>query len=223
MLAPIGNQIDLTGLGIAPPQAERKDELGQEEFLHLMVTQLENQDPFKPLESGEFLGQLAQFGTVSGLAGLQTKFDQLAGALVSNQALQAAGLVGRSVLAASGAAAIGAGEGLSGAIELPESSTDVRVQIRDALGQVVRELDLGTQSAGLVRFEWDGADAGGEPAPAGSYGIAAQYRAGNETEAADVLLSAPVDSVLMDASGFRVQLRGIGELPFTAVREISSL
>lgn len=222
MFSPIGNQLDLGGMGLAPAPAERKEELGQEEFLHLMVTQLENQDPFKPLESGEFLGQLAQFGTVSGLAELQTAFGNLAGSLVSNQALQAAGLVGRTALAASDAAVVDAGAGLSGAVELPEASTNVRVQIRDADDQVVQELDLGTRGAGLVRFAWDGTTAGGDAAPAGHYTVTAQYLANNEAQAADVFISAPVDSVLVDKSGFRVQLRGIGELPFTAVREISS-
>ena len=70
--------IDSLGLGFSVPKTERKGDLGQEDFLHLMLTQLKNQDPFKPMESGEFLGQLAQFGTVQGLAGLQTSFDGLA-------------------------------------------------------------------------------------------------------------------------------------------------
>ena len=89
----------LSGLRLEVPQAAREGDLGQEDFLHLMLTQLKNQDPFKPMESGEFLGQLAQFGTVQGLAGLQTSFDSLSSSLVSNQALQASSLVGRSALA----------------------------------------------------------------------------------------------------------------------------
>ena len=92
------NGVDLAQLGLTQPKAEKKKELGQEAFLNLMITQLKNQDPFKPLDSGEFLGQLAQFGTVSGLQDLQTKFDSLSSALVSNQALQAASLVGHTAL-----------------------------------------------------------------------------------------------------------------------------
>src|SRR5687768_6194672 len=88
----------LGGLGLGVPQAAAKGDLGQEDFLQLMLTQLKNQDPFKPMESGEFLGQIAQFGTVQGLAGLQTSFDSLSASLVSNQALQASALVGRSAL-----------------------------------------------------------------------------------------------------------------------------
>jgi len=213
--------LDFSGLGLAAQQPAKKEELGQEAFLNLMVTQLKNQDPFKPMESGEFLGQLAQFGTVSGLAGLQTSFNDLAGSLVSNQALQAASLVGRSALVASSRLTLEKGAApISGAVDLPEPANAVRIQISDAKGQVVRQLDLGAQSAGLARFSWDGHSADGGDAPPGTYKITAAYQAGNQTSAADTLVTAPVESVVFGATGFTVQLRGVGDVPFSAVREI---
>ncbi|HZF29186.1 MAG TPA: flagellar hook assembly protein FlgD [Gammaproteobacteria bacterium] len=214
------NGLDLGQLGLSPPQAEKKKELGQDEFLNLMVTQLKNQDPFKPLESGEFLGQLAQFGTVSGLAGIQKSFDGLAGSLVSNQALQAAGLVGRTALVESDRGAIAAGGSLDGAVDVPASTGGVGIEIRNAAGQVVRHLQLGPQPAGLTRFHWDGLDDSGAPAAAGGYQLVAGYQKDNTAAAATTLVDAPVDSVVFGADGFTVQLRGIGDLPFSAVREI---
>jgi len=193
--------------------------LGQEDFLHLMVTQLKNQDPFKPLESGEFLGQLAQFGTVSGLAGLQTSFDSLASSLVSNQALQASALVGRSALAATSTRAVAAGETVTGAVDLPAASGAVSITVRDATGQPVRTLNIGAQPAGLASFAWDGL-IDGDAAPAGRYSFSAAYQSGTNSVAADTLLRAQIDSVLLGANGFSVELRGIGEVPFATVREI---
>jgi flagellar basal-body rod modification protein FlgD len=223
MVDSIGSGLDLSGLGLAPAQAAKKDELGQEEFLNLMVTQLKNQDPFKPLESGEFLGQLAQFGTVSGLAELKTSFSELAGSLVSNQALQAASLVGRNALVASSQLTLDkAGAPISGAVDLPEAGNAVRIQVSDAKGQVVRQLDLGGHGEGLARFTWDGRMADGSEAPPGTYKLAASYQAGNEIAAADTLVTAPVESVVFGPKGFTVQVRGLGELPFSAVREIRS-
>lgn len=219
MTTPIGG-IDYDSLGLTPPAPRAKDQLGQEAFLHLMVKQLENQDPFKPMENGEFLGQLAQFGTVQGLAGLQTSFDSLSSSLVSNQALQASTLVGRSALARTSALGIAAGQTVHGAVDLPASSAAAAVSIRDATGQTVRTLPLGAQPSGLAGFTWDGLDDGGRPVAAGRYSFTGSYLAGTETVAADTLLRAPIDSVLLDAEGFSVELRGIGELPFTAVREI---
>jgi flagellar basal-body rod modification protein FlgD len=220
MTTPIDNST-LSGLGLNVPVADAKKEMGQEDFLHLMVTQLKNQDPFKPLESGEFLGQLAQFGTVQGLAGLQTSFDGLAGSLVSNQALQASALVGRTALVATSSIGVtAAGQPVGGAIELPAASGAAAVVVRDAAGQPIRTLSLGAQPAGLAPFVWDGLTDAGEPAPAGRYSFAAAYRSGTDMVVADTFLSAPIDSVLLGTDGFSVELRGIGEVPFSSVREI---
>ncbi len=212
--------IDALGLDFGVPKTERKSDLGQEDFLHLMLTQLKNQDPFKPMESGEFLGQLAQFGTVQGLAGLQTSFDGLASSLVSNQALQASSLVGRSALVRASALGVVAGQSVAGAVDLESSTSAVSVAIRNERGETVRTLELGAQTEGLAAFTWDGLDGDGDPVPEGRYSFTAVYRAGNESVGADTLLRAPIDSVLLGAGGFSVELRGIGELPFTAVREI---
>jgi len=219
MTTPIDNSA-LSGLGLSVPQTQDKKEMGQEDFLHLMVTQLKNQDPFKPLESGEFLGQLAQFGTVQGLAGLQTSFDGLAGSLVSNQALQASALVGRNALVATSSMAVGAGQAVGGAIEMSAASGAATVVVLDSVGQPVRTLNLGAQPAGLASFAWDGRADSGEPAPAGRYSFRGAYRDGADMVAADTFLSAPIDSVLLGADGFSVDLRGIGEVPFASVRQI---
>jgi flagellar basal-body rod modification protein FlgD len=216
------NGSDLAKLGLTAAPAQKKGDLGQEDFLNLMTTQLKNQDPFKPLDSGEFLGQLAQFGTVSGLAGLQKSFDGLAGSLVSGQALQAATLVGKSALVESSKALLAAGGSVDGAVDLPATTPGLHVEIRDARGQIVRHLELGAREQGLARFSWDGLSDGGVQAPAGLYSIAASYQSDNKSEAAPTLVTAPVDSVVFGADGFTVDVRGLGEMPFKAVREISA-
>jgi flagellar basal-body rod modification protein FlgD len=218
MINPVFNDLGLAAGTTA--RGTDDGELGQEEFLKLMMTQLKNQDPFKPLESGEFLGQIAQFGTVSGLAQLQTSFDSLSQSLVSNQALQAAGLVGRSVLATGGEGFLAADGPLGGAIELPSSSSTVTVQVRDATGQLVREISLGGRPAGRVDFEWDGTMASGQRAAPGRYSIEAQYFDGAETRSAPTSIEAEVESVSFGARGLAVYLRGIGDVPFSAVQQI---
>jgi len=90
----------LQELGLMKPQSARKprNKLGQEDFLKLMTTQMTHQNPLKPMENTQFLTQLAQFGTVNGIQALQKSFADFANAIASDQALQAAGLVGRQVL-----------------------------------------------------------------------------------------------------------------------------
>ena len=75
-------------LGLSAPESQatatnKAEELGLNTFLKLMVTQLNNQDPFKPMENGEFLGQIAQFGSVTGLEKLNQNFESLAASITS--------------------------------------------------------------------------------------------------------------------------------------------
>ncbi len=208
-------------LGLTRLQEEQRSNLGQEDFLELMITQLKNQDPFKPMESGDFLGQIAQFGTVEGLATLNGSFDSLASSLVSNQALQAASLVGRSVLVDSPDGFLVEGGSLGGAADLVRPATDVRIQITDAAGSLVRQIDLGPQNAGLVSFQWSGeTDAGGTAAP-GRYRISAQvFEQGRESSSTSVFVNAHVDSVSFSPQGLNVNLRGLGEIPFGSIKQI---
>jgi flagellar basal-body rod modification protein FlgD len=219
------NTIDDSGvyqaLGLSPTAAPKKDSLGQDEYLKLMVTQLQNQDPFKPMESGDFLGQIAQFGTVSGISDLQKSFSEFSASLYSNQALQASGLVGRTVLAPSGSGDLPPGGVLSGAVDLPASSNAVTVNVYTQNGELVRRIPLGPQASGLAQFQWDGLAQDGTAMPAGKYLISAEAAIDGSNRAVDTLVSASVQSVsLGGAKGLLLNLAGAGTLDFASVRQI---
>ena len=222
MISPLDSSFDPAALGLAIPDAVEKEELGQQEFLQLMMTQLENQDPFKPMESGEFLGQLAQFGTVTGLGELQGSFDSLATSLVSDQALQAASLVGRSVLVESGSTFFSGQSLVEGSVDLPISSSGIQLNISDSSGQLVRQITLGPNPAGQVPFYWGGETDLGFSAPPGIYNLSAQYFDGTDMLNAPTLVNAEVDSVTVGTNGLSIQLRGLGAVPFSAVKEIGN-
>ena len=198
-----------------------RKELGQEQFLELMTTQLQNQDPFKPMESGDFLSQIAQFSTVEGIGDLNDAFSGLSQSLVSNQALQATNLVGREVLAPTGVAALSQGGSIRGNVELPAASGEVVVNVYDQAGQVVRRLELGSQAAGPVAFQWDGLKNDGQFASPGNYFISAEASIDGQFEAVETLLASEVRSVtLSNSGGLLLDLDGIGSLDFSEVRQI---
>ena len=101
----------------------KEKHLGQEDFMELMLAQMNHQDPFKPMENGEFLTQMAQFSAVSGLKDIKDSFKSLSESMQSNQALQAASMVGRRVLVNGTSTELVDGKGISGTVDL-KSATD---------------------------------------------------------------------------------------------------
>lgn len=204
------------------PARGGSDTLGQADFLRLMIAQLQNQDPFKPMENGEFLGQMAQFSTVSGITELQQSVIQNSEILLGNQTLMAASLVGRSALIeADGFDHDGAG-GRSGAVSLPDGVNQAIVRIRNPNGEVVREMVATRGDDGRARFDWDGLDADGQAVGPGLYTVQAQFSSGAQTEDARVLLWGRVESITFaDEGAITLKLRGLGSAVLNQAREIS--
>jgi flagellar basal-body rod modification protein FlgD len=198
-----------------------KNKLGQEAFMELMIAQLRNQDPMKPMENGEFLTQIAQFSQVTGLQELQDSFKSLSESLVSNQALQAASLVGRDVLAPTGLGVLGPGQPIRGSVELPTASAQVTVNIYDNAGQMVRRLELGSQASGEAMYQWDGLRDDGTFAPPGNYLISAEAEFNGRNEAVEALVVNRVNGVTLgNAGSLLLDLAGVGPMDFEQVKQI---
>lgn len=211
-------------LGLGPMQEQKKDsgELGLENFLQLMITQLNNQDPFEPMDNGQFLGQIAQFGTVSGLNQLNEQFTDLAGSLTSGQALQAGNLVGRKVLAPVNVGQLRVGEMVTGEAELGSTASEVTLRVSNQFGQLVREMSLGSQSPGTVSFAWDGLTDDGTYAHPGNYRFDVLATTYEGTHSLGTNIYADVESVSLGSggTGLTLNLRGLGPVSFNNVKQI---
>ncbi len=217
-LAPID---DFQGFGPARQQTSQND-INQSDFLTLMITQFQNQDPFEPMDNGEFLGQLAQFSTVSGIGELNTSFSGLSTSMLDNQALQAAGMVGRTVMAVTDAGYLGESGSVNGAIELLTSAGNVQLDIEDEAGALVKTINLGEQEAGIVDFAWDGTDSSGERVDTGLYTLSARVVRGNEVENAATVIEAEIESITLGqfGEGLTLNLPGGQEMPMSQVYQI---
>lgn len=197
-----------------------KQELGQEEFMHLMVMQLKNQDPFKPLEPEQFLGQLAQFSTVNGIESMRNSLSGLSASLQGSQVLQGANLVGRSVFAAGQVAQLSDSGTISGALGVPAGASNVQVRVIDAGGGLVRTFSVPADGE-LSEFSWDGRDSVGARMPAGRYALEAVASFGGRQESVEMLLRQRVDSVTIDPAGGSLRLNtAAGAVALGDVRRI---
>ncbi|WP_028081894.1 flagellar hook assembly protein FlgD [Solimonas soli] len=207
------------GLGTSSTAGSGGNAMGQDAFLKLLTTQLQNQNPLNPVDNTAFLGQLAQISTVSGIDKLNSSFSGLASSLSSYQSLQAAQLVGHDVLVPSSAGWLGSDGTLDGAVSTG-SGGDVQVDVLDAGGAVVRTLDLGTQSAGVVDFSWDGKNGAGESLPSGAYKLQARLVQGTSETALTTYARGAVQSVQFGSSGLTLDLQGLGAFSLSDVMQI---
>ena len=211
------------GLKTSATVEPKKTTLGQDQFLKLMTTQMTHQDPTKPMQNGEFLSQMAQFGTVSGIQDLQQSFKDFAASISSDQTLQAASLVGRTVSVPSEQGFLKAGGKIKGVVELPADSPNVNLKILDPeTEEVIAVKSLDKQPAGSLPFDWDGMTDKGEFAPQGVYKVRVEASIDGINTALQPELQAHVESVAMGGgkNGLQVNLKGMGAVNFNQIKQI---
>ena len=131
------------------------DTLGQNDFLKLMTTQLQNQDPFAPMDNGDFIAQMAQFSTVTGISEVNASLQKLVNKSDQGRIATAANLLGHSVLVPGNISRPDENGELHGVLDLPQASSMAKIVISDAdTGEELNVMDLGAQAAGLVGFSW---------------------------------------------------------------------
>lgn len=193
--------------------------LNQSDFLRLLSTQLQNQDPTKPMDPSQMLQQIAQISQVQATQSVQSTLTQVAGSLSSQGVAQATGLIGHTVTLAGSSGTLSNGA-LDGAVGVDTSGADVKVQIVDpASGKVVRNLDLGAQNAGLAKFSWNGKADDGSTAPDGLYKIAAVAGSAQASTYIDGKVTGVGSSG--DGSGTYLQIDNSATAPLSQVVQVN--
>ena len=203
-------------------KAAGSNELGKNEFMKLMIAQLENQNPLEPQDNGAFISQLAEFSSLEEMQKISSSVNNFSSQFQSSQALQASAMVGRTVLVPAAESPLSPAGTISGIVDLESSTSALDISIYNASGELVNQFDLGPQAAGTVPFMWDGSNSAGEQMPFDNYTIEAQTAQSGGAEQAATLLSANVNSVsISQGGGISLNLSGMGTIPLDQVREIN--
>ncbi len=201
-------------------RTSNQEELGKTAFLELMIAQIQNQDPLEPAKNEAFIAQLAQFSSVEGIQNLNESMDGLVSSMRAGMTMDAAALVGRNVLAPSNQTVLNGDGGISGTINIDEATTNLKVEVRDGAGVVVRRFELGPQSESELRFDWDGITDAGAPAPQGVYRLSAYTEVDGARSEYEINLPQQVVSVSIDEGGLIANLVGGASVPATQIKEI---
>ncbi len=218
-------------LGAAAKQTQGTSQALSDSFMTLLVTQLKNQDPLKPMENAEMTSQLAQINTVNGIQELNTTLEGITSQIDSGQTLQAAALIGQGVLVPGDRVLVGKGSDDVDAVattpfgvELRSPADEVKITLTSKGGEVVRTFDVGPLGAGVESFTWDGLAGEGEnsaPVAEGEYTVSIEASQGGDPVSVTTLNYAQVGGVVKTDSGPRLDLGAIdGQVGLEDVRQI---
>jgi len=218
-------------LGLSKREPLKKQQLNQDDFMKLMMAQMKNQDPTKPVDNNEFVAQMAQFSAAQGIKEMNDSFHTLATSLQSSQALQASSMVGRQVMIPGNISEMTSTGELRGAVEIPTETEQVIVKIMDNKGQLVKTIELGKHGEGLAAFNWDGVISKGDvnvpgsveqKAKSGKYTLQAEMLVDGKAQAATTYVTDKVNSVSLGKGnqGVTLNLSNTGSKSLADIREI---
>lgn len=189
-----------------------------DQFLQMLVTQMQNQDPLNPMDNAQMTSQIAQLNTVQGINQLNTTMKSLQAGLQSNMNLQAANLIGSTITAPGSQFALTNGASNFG-VDLASSADTVNITIKNQSGNVVRNIAQ-TGNAGVNTIVWDGKDNAGNTLPNGNYSFAVMASAGGKSVDATNLATDVVKSISMSGNSVKLNTGSLGDVALSDVRKV---
>jgi flagellar basal-body rod modification protein FlgD len=186
-------------------------QINESQFLQLISTQLQNQDPLQPTDPSQFLGQLEGLSEVSSLQSMQSTMS-------ASQLSGSANLIGQSILAPGTTATLASGGSIGGAVNAPNGATALTVSIANSSGVPVTSFQVTPAGSGMTGFSWNGTTSSGGTAPAGQYTISVNATVNGATQTVDPMVVSQVQSLTIDPATQQLDLNTTsGTVPLSSV------
>lgn len=193
-------------MGNTPQYVNEKSVLGKEDFLKLLVAQLQHQDPLNPMDSAEFTAQLAQFSSLEQQRNINENLASLISIHKEARLLEVAGLTGKNVLASTNEIVLEDSGQVTLGFELPRDVASATITITDSMGNLVRTIQKGGLGKGYNTVLWDGRNNSGILVPSGRYYyVVSGITKEKETVTGEPMLEGKIDAVkYKDGSAYLV-------------------
>ena len=152
-----------------PGQSLPRQTVTQDDFLKLLIAQLQNQDPLQPMDNQQFAVQLATFNSLEQLIGINDKLGNLQTEQGTTNQFNAASLIGKEVETNGNRFNLTASSPAKISYQLGGNAARVVVNVEDGSGALVRQMNLGAQAMGDQSVLWDGKDTAGRAVSPGIY------------------------------------------------------
>jgi len=219
----IGSQVQMASKG-SSDSAGKNDKMGQNQFLQLLVTQMQNQDPINPMDSKEFASQLAQFNSVEQLVNVNKGLESLAQSQKVMRAeftnSMASSLTGKKVRALSNKIHLQAGKDASIDYDLNNPASEVQIVIRDSSGSEIRRKTIDGAAAGENTWTWDGKSNDGIEVPDGKYSVEIKAKKGDSDVKARMFTEGIAKKVRFSGNGVMISVDGV-EVPIGDIETVA--
>ena len=195
---------------------KNQDIMGKDDFLQLLVTQLENQDPLKPMDPEDMSAQLAQFSSLEQLTNISASMQGLETMASSMDQAKALNMLGKEVRLECNSFALAEND-VTLSYRLQDEADEVTVHVADSTGQQVAALSGSGTSPGEHSLTWNGQDTEGQQCPPGEYSFVVEARKDDQVLTTEPLVMAQVTGVDYTQSGEIMLQTTAGEVSLNQV------
>ncbi len=197
--------------------------LGKNDFLNLLITQLQHQDPLNPAESTEFTAQLAQFSSLEQLNNINDNLKNMQLFQTSVTNAQAVSYIGKEITAKGNSVQLESGQPVECHFELANNAALVAISIYNVNGGFVNSFEAGPVNSGRQSVVWDGTDINGNPAAPGLYRLEVQaVDADNRSLSVTPMIKAVVTGVSLEDQTASL-ITGLGTVAIEDVIAVSEV
>jgi flagellar basal-body rod modification protein FlgD len=199
------------------------DILGKDDFLTLLITQLQNQDPLNPTDSTEYTAQLAQFSSLEQLSNINANIEYLQLYQESINNAQAVSFIGKEITALGDAVQVGEGVADSCEFELAANASGVTIKIYDETGNLVKTIEKGAMETGRQTVDWDGTDNNGNPVADGDYAFEVMAVDGDGQEIQAITYTSGIVSGVTFSNGTTYFIVESQKIPIADIIEVNAV
>ncbi len=193
--------------------------LGKDDFMKLLLVQLQYQDPTSPMDAEKILTQTSQLASLESSNNTKDALTKLTQAMGSTNQFSTIAAIGKTADLGSDSITHTKDSSSSFEVYFPQAIKQGTISITDKEGAIVDTLDVGTNPAGVYQFTWDGEDPGGSAISGGIYHINANYTDANGKAQTTRLGAYPIESVKFDKGQTLVKL-GSNYVPLANIKEV---
>lgn len=196
-----------------------KSTLGKDDFMKLLLAQLQHQDPTAPMDSEKILAQTSQLASLESSDNTNKALEKLSASLSNTQQFSTIAAIGKTANLGNNNISYDGSAASSFELYFPSDVKQGKVKITDTDDNLVATLDVGANKSGVYKFDWDGTDVSGNPAKEGIYKVSADYTDTSGESMSTKLGTYPIESVKFEEGKTLLKL-GSSYVPLEKVVEV---